>query len=165
MGQDQKEQEGGEGEARLYGKQIDQGDMKADFDGVILRADNLDEKRGLSVKKGDVLMELGQPGSLQAELSVSDRDIQEIHEKTQHGKLRTSSEPGQEFGFTIDRVVPSGDAKEGDNVFKVYVTLDEKAPWMRPGMMASADVDTDHRRLVWIWTHRLIDFVRLKLWM
>src|SRR5258708_17762361 len=117
MGQDQEGQDAADEEARLYRKQIDQGDMKADFDGVILRADNLDEKRGLSVKKGDVLMELGQPGALQAELAVSDRDIQEIHERTQHGKLRTSSEPGQEFAFTVDRVLPAGGAAETDNAF------------------------------------------------
>ena len=64
-----------------------------------------------------------------------------------------------------NRIVPSGEAKEGDNVFKVYVTLDKQADWMRAGMAGEARVDVEKRRLVWIWTHRLIDFLKLKLWM
>ena len=133
-------------------------------------AGRIDKKRDrdwyvFDAKKGDVLMEIAPKGKLRAELAVSERDIQEIREKTQHGKLRTGSEPGQAFAFTIDRIVPTGEAKEGDNVFKVYATLDQKASWMRPGMAGEAKVDVQHRRLVWIWTHRLVDFLKLKLWM
>ena len=44
------------------------------------------------------------------------------------------------------------------------------ARWLRFGSFADCAI-SDHRidvaprRLVWIWTHRLIDFLRLKLWM
>lgn len=152
-------------DANLAQLQINDAKMKADFDGIIVRADDLDTKRNLAVKKGDVLMEIARKGEMRAELAVSERDIQEIVEHTQHGKLATSSLPSEEFGFTIDRIVPSSDAKEGDNVFKVYATLEKKADWMRPGMAGEARVDVGKRRIVWIWTHRLVDFLKLKLWM
>jgi len=32
-------------------------------------------------------------------------------------------------------------------------------------MAGEARIDAGHKRIVWIWTHRLIDFLRLKLWM
>ncbi len=152
-------------DADLAQLDIDDAEMKASFDGLIIRADDLDTKRNLAVKKGDVLMELAKKGELRAELAVSEKDIQEIREKTQHGTLATSSLPSESFGFTIDRIVPMGDAKEGDNVFKVYATLEKKADWMKPGMAGEARVDVEKRRLVWIWTHRLVDFLKLKLWM
>jgi multidrug resistance efflux pump len=154
-------------EADTYKLQIDDADIKADFDGVIIRADDLDTKRNLAVKRGDVLMEIAKRGQLRAEMAVSEKDIQEVRDgNVQHGKLATSSFPGEEFGFTVDRIVPMGDAKEGDNVFKVYGQLDkEPAIWMRPGMAGEARIDVGKRRLVWIWTHRLIDFLKLKLWM
>jgi hypothetical protein len=41
----------------------------------------------------------------------------------------------------------------------------QKNPGWRPGMAGEARVDVKHRPLIWIWTHRLIDFLRLKLWM
>ena len=54
---------------------------------------------------------------------------------------------------------------DGSQFIKVYVTLDKQADWMRAGMAGEARVDVEKRRLVWIWTHRLIDFLKLKLWM
>jgi multidrug efflux pump subunit AcrA (membrane-fusion protein) len=152
-------------EADLYQLQINDAEIKADLDGVIIRGDNLEEKNGLAVKKGDILMEVARSGELRDELAVSERDIQELREHVQKGTLATSSFPSEEFHFTIDRIVAPGEAKEGDNVFKVYATLDQKASWMRPGMAGEAKVNVEHRRLVWIWTHRLVDFLKLKLWM
>ena len=59
-----------------------------------------------------------------------------------------------------------GEAKEGANGFKVYATLDAPSqPQWRPGMQGEARVDVEKKPLVWVWTHRLIDFVRLKLWL
>ena len=165
MREAQEDEKAAMADAELAQKQIDEADLKAAFDGVIIRADEMESKHNLAVKKGDVLLEIAKKGELRAELAVSERDIQELREHTQHGKLATSSFPSQEFAFTVDRIVPSGDAKEGDNVFKVYVTLDEKADWMRPGMAGEARIDVEKRRLGWIWTHRLIDFLKLKLWM
>jgi multidrug efflux pump subunit AcrA (membrane-fusion protein) len=161
-----KEAEASDAEARLYQLQVEEATVKAAFDGIIIRADNLDEKIGFAVKKGDVIMEVAPKGQYRAELAVSERDIQEIREGgVQHGKLATSSFPSDDIRFTIDRIVPNSDAKEGDNVFKVFATLDDKRDWIRPGMAGEARVDVEHRRLVWIWTHRLIDFLKLKLWM
>jgi hypothetical protein len=59
-----------------------------------------------------------------------------------------------------------GEAKEGANGFKVYAVLDAapRNEW-RPGMMGEARIDVQKRPLIWLWTHRVIDFVRLKLWL
>ena len=62
------------------------------------------------------------------------------------------------------RVVPLGEAKEGSNVFKVYALTDTANDQWRPGMQGEARVDVEKRSLAWIWTHRLVEYVRLKLW-
>ena len=160
-----QDEKAAQADASLSQLQIDEAEMKAGFDGIIIRADDLDTKRNLAAKKGDVLMEIAKKWEFRAELGVSEKDIQEIIEHTQHGTLATSSFPSESFDFTIDRIVPMGDAKEGDNVFRVYATLQKKADWMRPGMAGEARVDVEKRRLVWIWTHRLVEFLKLKLWM
>ena len=38
-------------------------------------------------------------------------------------------------------------------------------PMWRPGMMGEARVDVQKRPMIWIWTHRLVDWARLKVWM
>jgi len=35
---------------------------------------------------------------------------------------------------------------------------------MRPGMEGVAKISIDRRHLVWIWTRRLVNWVRMKLW-
>jgi len=36
---------------------------------------------------------------------------------------------------------------------------------MRPGMEGLAKVEITKARYAWIWTHRLVNWVRMKLWM
>ena len=40
----------------------------------------------------------------------------------------------------------------------------EQPSFIKPGMAGEARIDAGNKRLVWIWTHRLVDFLRLKLW-
>jgi hypothetical protein len=106
----------------------------------------------------------GRPDNLHAALLVNERDIQDIA-VGERGSLATTSKPSEKYKFTIDRVDPLGVAKEGSNVFTVYATLDQTSPSWRPGMAGEARVDIDKRTWAWIWTHRLIEFVRLKTWL
>jgi hypothetical protein len=81
------------------------------------------------------------------------------------GTLATNSLPNRDVKFKIERIVPLGEAKDAANTFKVYAILDEQPSYARPGMAGEARIDVGKRPLVWIWTHRLVDFLRLKLWM
>ncbi len=162
-------------QAELLDYQIKQADLVAPFDGVLLKGD-LYDRQGAPAKQGDVLFEIakseeGHPDriAVEAEIQVSERDIQEVrafYEKHRaiDGKISTTSFPDQSHEFKITRIVPLGVPKEGENVFQVYADIPKPEPWMHPGLAGEARVDTDQRRLVWIWTHRLTDWLRLKLW-
>jgi len=155
--------------------QIAQSKIVAPFDGVVLKGE-LDDQIGAPKKVGDVLMEIEQRGEpLKAELAIPERDIHLVREMPADaagqskldgwtGTLATNSLPGQDIRFKIERIVPLGDAKEADNTFKAYAILDNQPEFIRPGMAGEARIDAGHKRLVWIWTHRLVDFLRLKLW-
>jgi len=165
------ESEAAAAQSRVCKIEIEQGMLVAPFDGVIIKGD-LEDKVGTVVKLGDSLMEIAPGRALRAELSISERDIQELADPirvglnhAQRGKLATTSFPDRDIPFTVERIIPLGNAKEGDNVFTVYARLDANPGWLRPGMQGEAKVDTEHRRVVWIWTHRLIEFLRLKLWL
>lgn len=150
--------------------QIAHGTITSPIDGEILKGD-LEDKQDATVKTGDVLFEIGSDHDLRGELSVDDRDIQNIHDgsqgvKASTGTLATNAQPGESFKFVVDRIIPIPDPKEGANNFRVYVRITDPKPmtW-RPGMKGEARVDVEHKSLAWIWTHRLVDFLRLKLWM
>ncbi len=184
----------------LYEEQLKKAIIRAPFNGVLLKGDLADQLH-VTKKQGEPLYEIAEAGenkiiNIEAELAVSERDIQEIrkiydqHAKAaatqpamassttqppqgiavkdvyvgEDGKLATSSFPSDSFAFKLTRIVPVGEPKEGENSFKVYATVLTPAPWMHPGMAGEARVNIEKRPLVWIWTHRLVDFVRLKLW-
>jgi hypothetical protein len=72
------------------------------------------------------------------------------------------------YPITIERIVPLAEARDAGNVFRVYAQLsddpEQRSEQWRPGMMGEARLDVGPRPLVWQWTHRLFDFIRLKLW-
>jgi hypothetical protein len=148
-------------ESALRQSRIDRSIIKAPYNGIVLSGDWRD-KIGAPVKQGDVLFDMSEHG-LRAELSVAERDIQWLH-LDQPGELATTSLPTEHEPFKIERIIPMGTPKDGENVFTVYATLLRASDQWRPGMEGEAKIDVERRPMIWIWTHRLIDFIRLKLW-
>ena len=141
---------------------IRQATLVAPIDGMILKSD-VDDRVGGPVKIGESMFEIAQEDRLRVELSVNERDIGRV-KVGQKGHLATTAQPDKKFPITVERIVPLGEAKEGGNVFKVYATLDAGSPEWRPGVAGEARLDVENKSLAWQWTHRFIDFVRLKLW-
>jgi multidrug efflux pump subunit AcrA (membrane-fusion protein) len=152
-------------EVQLNQDKISRGEVRAPFDGVVLASErDLMDERNVPKKEGDELFVIASSSSLRAELSVGERDIQQVS-VGQHGQLATTALPNDRFPFTIDRVVPLPETKEGDNTFTVFAHLDQTSPSWRPGMAGEARVEIAHRRLIWIWTHKFADYLKFKLWM
>lgn len=148
--------------AALLEYQISKGELVAPGDGVILKGD-LKHKRGSSVRQGDVLMEVAPSGQLRAEIAVPERDIQDVH-IGQQGKLATASLPSDTYPFTIQRIVPEGKPQEGENIFIVYATMDQTSDSWLAGLGGEANIDVAHKPMIWIWSHRLVNLIKLKTW-
>jgi biotin carboxyl carrier protein len=148
-------------EAALRQARIDRAVITAPYTGVVLSGDWRD-KVGAPVKQGDVLFDMSEK-VLHVELSVAERDIQWLHEG-ETGELATTSLPNEHTKFKVDRIVPLGTPKEGENVFTVFATPEKLNEQWLPGMEGEAQVNVENRPVIWIWTHRFIDFIRLKLW-
>lgn len=149
-------------EAALYQYRIDHSTVKAPIDGVVLEGD-LKDKKNAPVKLGDQLMVVGQPGQLRGEIRVPERDIQDVRD-TAKGQLAITSLPQERHKFSVERIIPTIETKEGASYFKVIVKLDDTQPFWKPGMEGEARIEVEPASLGWKWTHRLMDFVRMKWW-
>lgn len=150
--------------AMLAKSQIEESIICSTIDGVVLSGD-LTDKVGATVKVGDPLMVVGKPDDLRVEIIVPEREIQMVREG-RPGKIATTAMPSETRKIVVDQIVPMGNPKEGSNTFKVLAKIDDTIqPDWRPGMQGEARIDFEKRPLVWIWTHRLIDWMRLKVWM
>ena len=66
--------------------------------------------------------------------------------------------------FTVMNVTPVSVVEDGNNFFQVEAWLGESTEGLRPGMAGIGKIDIERRKLAWIWTHRLIDWLRLWVW-
>jgi len=147
----------------LINYRIEQAEIVSPITGVVVSGD-LKKETGKPVKTGEVLFEVTPIDWLRAELLVSEEDIFEI--KAGHkGRLATASYPAEPIRFVVERVNPMAEVVKQRNVFRVRVRLDETQPWMRPGMEGVAKVSVGKRHYAWIWSRKIINWLRMKLWL
>jgi len=143
--------------------QIGQAGLVSPIGGVVVKGD-LKRQIGAPVQVGDVLFEVCPLESLRAQLMVPEDTIYDI-KVGQEGYLATASYPGERIKFVVERINPIAEVVNQRNVFKVRVQLLETHSWMRPGMEGIAKVSVGKRRYVWIWTRKIVNWIRMKLWL
>ncbi|MGQ9647140.1 MAG: efflux RND transporter periplasmic adaptor subunit [Thermodesulfobacteriota bacterium] len=151
-----------EAQISLLDEQLIRTKVLAPFDGVVIKGD-LSQSLGAPVEKGQVLFEVAPLESYRVIMEVDERDITEVA-LNQKGELVLSSMPDDVFRLVIEKITPVSVAKEGRNYFRVEARLEDVSERLRPGMEGVGKIYIDRRKLIWIWTHELIDWVRLKLW-
>jgi len=136
--------------------------VSAPFDGVVLRGD-LSQQLGAPVEQGKVLFELAPLDAWRVILKVDERDMAHVH-AGQTGELVLASLPGAAYPLKVKSVTSVAVAEEGHNYFRVEAEVLEKSAPLRPAMEGVAKVATSERSLLWVWTHRLVDWVRITAW-
>ena len=153
-------------QVRLIETKIERASIKAPMNGVILQVPggtDLKERRGTTVNQGDQLVLVGEPGNLRVQIAVADRDIQNVH-VGQEGTLATAARPNVKVPIKVESIVEAAEATEGTNAFTVYATVENPDQNWRPSATGEVRLDVEPKPLIWQWTHRLVDWVRLKLW-
>jgi RND family efflux transporter MFP subunit len=151
-----------EAQLSLLDQQLARTKIVAPFDGLVVSGD-LSQSLGAPVERGQVLFEVAPLDDYRLIVEVDERDITELA-IGQGGELVLSSMPGEAFPFKVDKITPVSTAKEGRNYFRVEARLEHSSQRLRPGMEGVGKVTIDRRKLIWIWTRDIIDWLRLKLW-
>ncbi|MBC7728355.1 MAG: efflux RND transporter periplasmic adaptor subunit [Microbacteriaceae bacterium] len=137
-------------------------EITAPFDAVVVKGD-LSQQLGSPVELGKTLFELAPLEAWRIILKVDERDVAWT-EAGQRGELVLASLPGQSFELTTQRVLSVAVAEEGRNFFRVEAGLGPHAARLRPGMEGVAKVAVGEAPLLWVWTHRLTDWLRRTVW-
>ena len=151
-----------EAQLKLVEQQLERTRLVAPFSGLVVKGD-LSQLLGSPVERGEVLYEIASTGRYRVVMNVDDRDIGFVHE-SQKGFLKLSGIPDMVFGIKISRVTPVATAEHGRNFFRVEAALENSSDLMRPGMEGIGKVETGERPLIWIWTRRFVDWIRLTMW-
>jgi multidrug resistance efflux pump len=147
---------------RLAEEQLERTAIVAPFDGIILEGD-LDRSLGSPVELGSVLFELAPLEGYRIIIEVDGRDIGDVA-VDQGGKLALEALPGRTLPLHVERVTPISTSENGRSYFRIEAALEQPLAELRPGMEGIAKIDVGTRRLLWIWTHEMFDWLRLVTW-
>ena len=147
---------------QLRDEQLRRSRLTAPFDGLIVSGD-LSQSVGGAVRKGDTLFEVTPLEGYRVVVQVDESEIASVA-TGQKGTLLLAAITSQSFPITVTAVTPVARAQDGRNAFRVEAALEGPTERLRPGMEGIAKIETGRRNLVWIWTHRFTNWLRLKLW-
>lgn len=152
-----------EAQRALAQERIGRAALTSPFDGVVVSGD-LSQQIGSPVETGKLLFEIAPLEGYRVMLDVDDRDIARLALR-QTGELVLSGLSGVVLPIEVRRITPVAVQRDGRNVFAVEAAITQLAPpGLRPGMEGIGKVTVGQRSLLWIWTHGLIDWLRLSLW-
>jgi multidrug efflux pump subunit AcrA (membrane-fusion protein) len=118
---------------------------------------------GSPVERGQVLYKVSPLDDYRVVLQVDESDIAEIT-VGMRGKLTLSAAAEETFEMEVIKITPVSIAENGINYFQVEAMLSSTPDFLRPGMQGVGKIDVGERRVLWIWTHKMLDWIRLKLW-
>ncbi len=147
----------------LIQHRLSQAQVCSPITGIIVEGD-LAELRGAPVSKGDILFKVARHENLFVELKINEVDIHELSER-QSGKIAFVSRPQLKYPFKVIQIDPVALPGDAGNIFIARgKNLDASVDWWRPGMSGIAKLDVGSRRIIWIITHRTIDFFQMLMW-
>jgi hypothetical protein len=142
---------------------LEQSQLRAPFDGVVAEGDQK-ERIGAPVKQGEVLFKVARTDTLYVEAEVNERDIHEIRPDSR-GEIAFASQPKLKFPIRLIRIQPAAQPKQGENIFLARCEFPGRPEaWWRPGMTGITKLEAGRRSLLWILTHRTVDYLRMLLW-
>jgi RND family efflux transporter MFP subunit len=136
--------------------------IESPFDGIVVSGD-LSQMLGSPVEKGKTLFELAPLDAYRVIIQVGERDVRYIS-TNQQGILVLEGMPGDPLPLTLTKITPVTVAEEGRNSFRVEARLTEGNQELRPGMEGVAKIETGQRKIVWIWTRSVIEWLRIAAW-
>jgi len=151
-----------EAQLSLVEQQLARATLVAPFSGLIVKGD-LSQALGSPVTRGEVLYEVAPTDEYRVVLKVDDRDIGLVS-LGQKGQLKLAGIPNKSINIKIDRLTPVSATDEGRNYFRVEAAMDSHSDLMRPGMQGITKIEIGREKVLWIWTRRLVTWLRLFVW-
>jgi multidrug resistance efflux pump len=127
-------------------------EVRSPIDGVIVSGD-LSLSEGMTVTRGQTLMEIAPLGKMYVEVAIPESDISEVREGMPV-TYSLNAYPSRLLQGDILRIQPCAELLEHENVFVALVELNDNEGLFRPGMRGRAKIVGDRHPLAWNLFHR-----------
>jgi pyruvate/2-oxoglutarate dehydrogenase complex dihydrolipoamide acyltransferase (E2) component len=142
---------------------IDRATLRSAIDGVVIAGDLRRRVDGV-VAKGEPLYEVAPSTGRMLEIRVPERAADEVRAGLS-GYFAPWARPERTRPFHVTRIRPAATIVDAKNVYIAEGEADLPDAWLLPGMEGTAKIEAG-RKPVWrIVFQRVIDFVRMHLWL
>lgn len=143
-------------------RRIEQATVRAPIAGIVVNGD-LRKQIGGVLEMGDPLFEVAPLENWTLELAVPESAVGDVSIGLL-GAFACQARPEEAQEFQVQRIRPRAELRDERNVFVAEARMPKPSDWMRPGMEGVAKVRAGPRRVWWVSLHRIIDYLRLNMW-
>lgn len=137
--------------------------VRAVIDGVVIEGEP-GKNLGGALRRGESVMKIAALADLHVEAAVAERDVSRVTVDSS-ARLTLLARPGETYAMRVVRIIPAAAVREGENTFPVRLGSAQPVPdWWRPGMSGVTKIDAGWRPAIWLLSHRLVDYLRVLLW-
>ena len=132
----------------------------------IITTPKLKEKIGQYVKKGDLIAEVYDLRTVQAEISVPEKEIADVKLGSRIA-IKVRAYPGKSFYGKVTSIAPTvtkDDQAWRERTVRVTTQLDNASLLLKPKMTGNAKIYSGKRRIIDTMTRRLARYVRVENW-
>ena len=72
--------------------------------------------------------------------------------------------PHDALPMVVEKITPVSVIEEGRNYFRVEASAKGGVDKLRPGMEGVGKIQIEQRKLIWIWTHKIVHWLRMWVW-
>ncbi len=153
-------------ELELINYSLNNSILKATIDGSIVGTD-LHKKQFSVVSLGENILEIHDTNKIQPILFVPEEQVADVIIGGT-GELAAAGYPDRKIQFKVLSIEKVARVIEQKNVYlvKTEIIKDEKIDlsWIRAGMEGVAQINSDERLMVWIYTRKAINWLRMYFW-
>ncbi len=151
-----------ESELSLLDEQLARARILVPIDGIVITGD-WSQSIGAPIERGQTLFQIAPLNSYRVMLEVAESDVDQVA-VGQKGDLVLNAMPDTPYIFMVKKISPVTTTREGSNFFFVEGSILQDSKKLRPGMQGYGKIFITRRKLIWIWMHDLIDWMRIWFW-
>ena len=135
--------------------------VRSSIDGVVLSG-SLERSEAASVRKGEVLFEIGPTDKMRVEIAIPAEDISQVRPGNDV-KIWIEGREDTPLTAEIKSIHPRSEIRDAENVFIAKIEFENRDDQYRPGMKGTVRIDGERRSLGWSMFHKSFNFVRSRL--
>ena len=135
--------------------------VRSSIDGIVLSG-SLERSEAASVRKGEVLFEIGPTDKMRVEIAIPAEDISQVGPGN-NVKIWIEGREDTPLTAEIKSIHPRSEIRDAANVFIAKIDFENKHGQYRPGMKGTVRIDGERRSLGWSMFHKSFNYVRSRL--